>query len=489
MQDIYSILQRPRFFINVCVYLISVGFYLFCVGYALYWLYTAGLKQTQRKRTAFLVYLLLISGWLLNIYILYKYWYDGFSVHIDFSDLSIATIFSVNTLQSAFNFHNMLTIAVLVGVLLHSLYRLFRYDDRRFVSLRAAGILLAAQGYWNFIFTYMHELMEFYAPAWLNMKLLQLKMLVFDMRCCFIFWICILWGRRIFRQKKQQGMHDLFSFSSVLVLLPSFLASALSRNQSMDAINYYSFYGDMWIMLQILLVTCILASYVILRSQERALQLLYIEREKQNILTQLTLQREHYRDLKLQMRESSKMRHDVKNFIYSLYGYLENEQYDAVKEMVKKYDHRHHGSVLRDYGNEAVNALMQKKQEDMERWQITADISLVIPDPMHIDELDLCILLGNALDNAIEALQKVPKEERFLEVRLYAYEQFVSLYVNNRVLPTPISFCSDKAQVEQLHGFGLFSMRSIAEKYYGSLQIEQKKDLVELHVLLLNKQL
>ena len=85
------------------------------------------------------------------------------------------------------------------------------------------------------------------------------------------------------------------------------------------------------------------------------------------------------------------------------------------------------------------------------------------------DPMDLCILLGNLLDNAIEANSKVKSEDRFVSLTMMQQERWLSITVKNAAVETAVidgnTIYTTKEQKE-LHGFGLKSIREIADKYH-----------------------
>ena len=105
---------------------------------------------------------------------------------------------------------------------------------------------------------------------------------------------------------------------------------------------------------------------------------------------------------------------------------------------------------------------------------------------MFMDEVDLYILLGNALDNAIEAVCELPKEQRIINMGVISRNEMTMLSVEN--------FCAKPPQmVDGLpkttkkdsanHGFGTKSIIGIAEKYGGSVQFFTYDDRFVLNVL------
>jgi len=105
-----------------------------------------------------------------------------------------------------------------------------------------------------------------------------------------------------------------------------------------------------------------------------------------------------------------------------------------------------------------------------------------------MDVMDLCSVFGNALDNAIECVEKLePAEKRLIHVTVSAQKEFVLLRFENycEAVPAfddglPVTTKGDAAY----HGYGLKSIRFIARKYGGSMTVRTEKNWFELRVLL-----
>jgi len=104
-----------------------------------------------------------------------------------------------------------------------------------------------------------------------------------------------------------------------------------------------------------------------------------------------------------------------------------------------------------------------------------------------LDEMDLCSLFGNALDNAIESACQVPEEEqRLIHLTAAREKGFVRVRLSNRCVGTPDlrrGLPETTKADRRYHGFGLKSIRATAEKYGGSMTIRAENGWFELRVL------
>ena len=107
---------------------------------------------------------------------------------------------------------------------------------------------------------------------------------------------------------------------------------------------------------------------------------------------------------------------------------------------------------------------------------IDVDCSLLLPYPCSLRDIDICIVLSNALDNAIQACKNMDAgTEKYIRVSGRIQGDFLMLEVEN-------SFCGNTLFKK---GIGLSNVKTVAEKYSGAMSIETKEDVFILHVLLI----
>ena len=118
--------------------------------------------------------------------------------------------------------------------------------------------------------------------------------------------------------------------------------------------------------------------------------------------------------------------------------------------------------------------------------KIKLNLQIKLAGEIKVDELELAIVLGNALDNEIEAVEKVPdKDKKFINLNLMSTDDRISMTVTNPV--------KDDINTEKLkttkpdkhnHGFGTQSIRTVAHRYDGvaEFKCEDKMFTVNLNI-------
>lgn len=168
------------------------------------------------------------------------------------------------------------------------------------------------------------------------------------------------------------------------------------------------------------------------------------------------------------------LRHDWQNHLVVLDGLLAAGRAGEGRAYLQKLHTRaaalappcHTGSPVAD-------VLLSQKLGLAAAKGIQTEVSLTLPPACGLDELDLCAILANALDNAIEACQNA-QEQKFLHVFGERQGNFLRIVFENTCPPGPPAPA----------GTGLGNIRAAAQKYRGSVCIEQAAGLFRLDLLL-----
>ena len=107
-----------------------------------------------------------------------------------------------------------------------------------------------------------------------------------------------------------------------------------------------------------------------------------------------------------------------------------------------------------------------------------------------IEDMDLCILLGNALDNAYEACQRITDNtlEKVIQLTMKYRENQLFIQLQNSYNVATLKkrtgqYSSSKEDV-QVHGLGIGNMKTVADKYNGILTVQPKEDYFELDIMI-----
>lgn len=294
---------------------------------------------------------------------------------------------------------------------------------------------------------------------------------------CFFIWSLV---RRLTRMGKTIHLSNrLWSLCALLSLPP--LIAALSFSIWNGFIRLYIDEAQLRIAYTILpfsiLSACaLLVALTVLSRQEE------LEREHQ-----LAGMRElYYESLKRRETQLHTLRHDLRNHLFVVQGLLDGSDVERAKAYLAELTQSPtlHGTK-RICENETANVVLSGKLEHMEQQGIKADVLVSLPAKLPISDVDLCALLGNALDNAIEGAEKA--SDKNILVRARADRGMLMLCVENAFSVDPLQsdgrFVTLKPDKTN-HGFGIAGMCEIAERYGGSLETKVQDGQFELVVCL-----
>lgn len=186
-------------------------------------------------------------------------------------------------------------------------------------------------------------------------------------------------------------------------------------------------------------------------------------------------QQDEEQEQKLQM-EARSMRHDMKNQMRVLQTMLQREEHEKAQEYLQKmYGKLEEITVKEELcKNEMVNILLNHTRTECKKNRVIFSVTVCndIPEVMN---MDLCVLLGNALDNAIEGCTgNHPK----IMIDIRRMKSYLLIEIKNTIRESVLNKNPNLKTTKKeasAHGIGLSSMRNIVEKYDGSLTLEEEK--------------
>jgi hypothetical protein len=276
--------------------------------------------------------------------------------------------------------------------------------------------------------------------------------------------------------------NSLFSFFYVcffFILLFTTFVNQKAFNYWIDEIPYNAYL--------MVAVDCLVCTIVLL-TQFMIYQLKFINIQKNEAQLLLAEREKQFEQNKEAISIINKKSHDLKHQILALKGMESEEQDEALKEVyesVNVYDSSF------NTGNEVLDTILTQKKllADKERISITSIIDGKALDCL--DKLDLYVLFGNALDNAIEASEKLKnKEERLISINIKEVKGFLSIQIENTFngeLHMQGEGLTTSKKNSAYHGYGFQSIKDIATKYHGVAEYHVDKNVFILQILIPEK--
>ncbi len=205
--------------------------------------------------------------------------------------------------------------------------------------------------------------------------------------------------------------------------------------------------------------------------------------------TQISAQKKQMELLQKRIQESSRFRHDMRHHLLAIDGCLERNDIESLKEYIRQSVTLLPVQTSEIFcENSAVNAILCYYQEQAKKRNIKTRFCILLPKMPPIPDTELCIIIGNLLENAVEACQRMKSQERFLDVSLsMASSAILALQVSNSYegcvhQMEDGSFLSSKGKDRK--GIGISSVVSITEKYSGISKIEYSKQVFKVSLLI-----
>ena len=200
----------------------------------------------------------------------------------------------------------------------------------------------------------------------------------------------------------------------------------------------------------------------------------------------LAVESRRYMELRAYMEQTRHLRHDFRQHLHVISGLTEAGRLDELKKYLSQYETELSEERPTLCANPAVDALAGHYDHEAHQWNIPVEWTLELPKFLAMPEADLCMILGNLLENAFHASRKLRPEQRQVRVMIRMLSPaMMGLVVENNydgVL---------KKEGNILHstkhegmGIGLVSIETAVRKYNGNLAVETQNGVFRVNILL-----
>ena len=297
-------------------------------------------------------------------------------------------------------------------------------------------------------------------------------------------YILILWLILRIRKKNitLSNQYDVFAF----IVLPLLCMIAMYTDVFIyQIVNFDSHILALIIInLFVLIVVSVLVWFLLIRisndNQVKTDLLLSRQREE--------LYRESVISSGEQIKLVSDIKHDMKNNLSSIYSLIDNGQYDDAKRLCLDCSE----SITKVYtpintDNPTLNAILNVEIEKARQNDIS--FSYTVTDSLNfVSSTDVVSIIGNLCDNAIEYLSAIDKSQRKMSLEITVRNDYRIIMCRNTILSSVLRVNPDMKTTkndEALHGKGLSILRSIAEKYNGSLGYKEDDNSLEVTLIIM----
>jgi hypothetical protein len=256
---------------------------------------------------------------------------------------------------------------------------------------------------------------------------------------------------------------------------------------SEDAISDWRVYISRWVMSFGIFYCCVILIKILEQTNKNATL-------NENIRMTgklLAAQSNHYKLLTDNIDKAKAAKHDLHHHILVMQSYLHNKQFAELEEYLNQYQVRltesAQPSLCKHY---IVDAILQHYRSVAAESGIQFAVKVDMPVQVRVADLDICIILGNVIENAIEACQRMKDAGQFINLHIKMIGDMLIVTLDNsydgRVKQAATALVSSKRSDGE-EGVGLSSVKSVVNKYNGVLKIDYTANIFKTSIMLKEK--
>ena len=202
----------------------------------------------------------------------------------------------------------------------------------------------------------------------------------------------------------------------------------------------------------------------------------------------LASQKEQYKKLSDSIAQTRQARHDLRHHLNAISGMVQADDKKGLQQYLAQYGQTLPNSEDAFYtGNHMADMIVGHYLSAAKQNRIRVDFSLHIPEACFVRDTDLCVLMGNCLENAIEACRKLPEEKRCLRVESAVKNKYLAITIANsydgNTSMQGSTYLSDKRGRLNV-GIGLESVEAVVRNYNGEMKIREENGVFTVYIML-----
>ena len=212
--------------------------------------------------------------------------------------------------------------------------------------------------------------------------------------------------------------------------------------------------------------------------------------EKENAMLQLhdEIVKVRYQELEEAVTKNRQLVHDINNHLVILQEYArvkENEKiYQYIEELRSQYEVT---AQKRWTAHPVMDFILNQKKMEAEQKQISKEIQAERGIQMPIAESEICVVLGNLLDNAIEAASKTEENTGWVKITIGQQNEMTFLKIENNYQEEPVTKNGEYVTTKEnknAHGYGIKSVKRIIKNQDGMIDFEAEKYVFSVRIML-----
>lgn len=196
-------------------------------------------------------------------------------------------------------------------------------------------------------------------------------------------------------------------------------------------------------------------------------------------------QTKHYADLQASHEEIRQIRHNMRSICIGAIAELEVGKIEnAINQLQSNIDIIEKSSKVIDTGHPSIDSIIENKLNKCVELNINANLSYQYKEPITINEIEIAVIIGNILDNAIEASEKIADINKDIWGSIAVDRQNIIINIKNTAMDSN-NLKTSKID-KKSHGYGLKSISHIAKKYNGYAKFSFSDNIFTSYIILEN---
>ena len=211
---------------------------------------------------------------------------------------------------------------------------------------------------------------------------------------------------------------------------------------------------------------------------DKLLQITEEKNQQEIMLVEAKAKEQYYQEVEANDKKVRSIRHDLKNRLIAMAS-DSNDVKEVVSELISDLDTDDNTIYT---SNAVFNNIIKNKIAVATKKNIKCSVSVAIPQKLKINYGDVGILLGNLLDNAIEACEKT--KESFIDLKIKYVKNTIFISISNSKNSEKVNIESTSKEDKENHGYGIYNIRNIVRQYGGFIEFHDRGNVFEISLSL-----
>lgn len=203
---------------------------------------------------------------------------------------------------------------------------------------------------------------------------------------------------------------------------------------------------------------------------DNVLQVMKLREQENQLIHQIDFQTNKYQQISSAYRNTRCIMHDVKKHYLYIQNCIDNGKYNKVMNYLSEViQHLEQNYACINTGNLVIDAFINNYSEMAKQENIVFHTNIqIIAKQVPTNDYDLCVILGNLLDNSINACRTISMQnDKLIEVEIYTSKVEFVIHIKNSIDPKTTKKGNFSAEENLYHGYGIANIQKLVEKYKG----------------------